>query len=276
MNRKLAMLALAACPPAALGQHVVPSEYQGSAGTGSFLLLSIGGRSYQWIIHEDQLAAVLGHEIKGIAWRALPSALAAWPPSSANFTSFDLYLGPSVAPANRSTTFANNYAGPPVQVRSGPLMIEAGAFPFGGSPNAFGPAIMFDQPYVYKGGNLFIELRHTGYTGGSNFSVDALTSTTPGHLDQFAAQWGSGYTSTGGSNGNFAILSLRTEPSQPCYPNCDGSTTEPILNVADFTCFLTKFAAGNAYANCDGSTVEPVLNVADFTCFLTKFAAGCS
>jgi hypothetical protein len=60
-----------------------------------------------------------------------------------------------------------------------------------------------------------------------------------------------------------------------CYANCDGSTTEPILNVADFTCFLSKFAAGDPYANCDGSTTEPILNVADFTCFLSKFAAGC-
>jgi outer membrane protein assembly factor BamB len=63
--------------------------------------------------------------------------------------------------------------------------------------------------------------------------------------------------------------------AQGCYANCDGSTTPPVLNVADFTCFLTKFAAGDAYANCDGSTTQPVLNVADFTCFLTKFAAGC-
>jgi hypothetical protein len=60
-----------------------------------------------------------------------------------------------------------------------------------------------------------------------------------------------------------------------CYANCDGSTTPPILNVADFTCFLTRFAAGDTYPNCDGSTTTPVLNVADFTCFLTKFAAGC-
>jgi hypothetical protein len=60
-----------------------------------------------------------------------------------------------------------------------------------------------------------------------------------------------------------------------CYANCDGSTTPPVLNVADFTCFLTKFAAGDPYANCDGSTTPPVLNVADFTCFLTKFAGGC-
>jgi hypothetical protein len=60
-----------------------------------------------------------------------------------------------------------------------------------------------------------------------------------------------------------------------CYANCDGSVTAPVLNVADFSCFLLKFAAGDPYANCDGSTSPPVLNVADFSCFLTNFAAGC-
>jgi hypothetical protein len=61
----------------------------------------------------------------------------------------------------------------------------------------------------------------------------------------------------------------------PCYANCDGSTTDPVLNVADFSCFISKFAAGDPYANCDGSTTEPILNVADFSCFLGQFAAGC-
>jgi hypothetical protein len=69
-----------------------------------------------------------------------------------------------------------------------------------------------------------------------------------------------------------------------CYPNCDGSTTSPILNVADFSCFLQSFAAGTNlphaqqlthYSNCDQSTTPPVLNVADFSCFLQAFAAGC-
>jgi probable HAF family extracellular repeat protein len=57
-----------------------------------------------------------------------------------------------------------------------------------------------------------------------------------------------------------------------CYANCDGSTTPPALNVADFTCFLQKFVAGDIYANCnnDGS-----MDVSDFTCFLQKFAQGC-
>jgi hypothetical protein len=60
-----------------------------------------------------------------------------------------------------------------------------------------------------------------------------------------------------------------------CYANCDNSTTPPVLNVADFVCFQSRFAAGDAAANCDGSTAPPVLNVADFICFLQAFAAGC-
>jgi hypothetical protein len=69
-----------------------------------------------------------------------------------------------------------------------------------------------------------------------------------------------------------------------CYANCDGSTTAPILNVEDFTCFINEFAAASQlphqqqlthYANCDQSTTAPVLNVEDFTCFINKFAQGC-
>jgi hypothetical protein len=61
----------------------------------------------------------------------------------------------------------------------------------------------------------------------------------------------------------------------PCYANCDSSTAMPVLNVADFSCFLQRYAAREAYANCDGSTAAPALNVADFTCFLQKYAGGC-
>jgi glucose/arabinose dehydrogenase len=61
----------------------------------------------------------------------------------------------------------------------------------------------------------------------------------------------------------------------PCYANCDQSTTAPVLNVLDFTCYLNRFAAGDPRANCDLSTTAPVLNVLDFTCFLNRFSAGC-
>jgi hypothetical protein len=62
---------------------------------------------------------------------------------------------------------------------------------------------------------------------------------------------------------------------QACYPNCDASTASPVLNVADFVCFLNRYAASDPYANCDGSTMAPVLNVADFICFMGAYAAGC-
>jgi hypothetical protein len=81
-----------------------------------------------------------------------------------------------------------------------------------------------------------------------------------------------GYATPDGSFAKHAFLWIGT---LPCYANCDGSTTIPALNVADFSCFLQHFAAGDGYANCDRSTTPPTLSVADFTCFLQRFAAGC-
>jgi outer membrane protein assembly factor BamB len=47
-----------------------------------------------------------------------------------------------------------------------------------------------------------------------------------------------------GAGGMSTILASVLVTSSPCYANCDGSTAQPVLNVADFTCFLQKFAAG--------------------------------
>jgi probable HAF family extracellular repeat protein len=84
---------------------------------------------------------------------------------------------------------------------------------------------------------------------------------------------GFGTDPTGIRQGYLIILENPTPP--PCYPNCDQSPTPPFLNVADFACFLQRFASGDPYANCDNSTQPPILNIADFSCFLQKFAAGC-
>jgi hypothetical protein len=68
------------------------------------------------------------------------------------------------------------------------------------------------------------------------------------------------------------LVIWRAELPAFCYANCDGSTTSPALNVADFSCFLQKFVADDIYANCNN---DAHLNIADFTCFLQKFAQGC-
>jgi hypothetical protein len=62
----------------------------------------------------------------------------------------------------------------------------------------------------------------------------------------------------------------------PCYANCDGSTSAPILTANDFQCFLNSFASGGTYANCDASTALPLLTANDFQCFLNRFAGGCT
>ncbi len=55
----------------------------------------------------------------------------------------------------------------------------------------------------------------------------------------------------------------------PCYPDCDDGGG---LTVADFTCFQTRFVAGEPYADCDASGV---LTIADLGCFQNKFVLGC-
>jgi hypothetical protein len=84
-----------------------------------------------------------------------------------------------------------------------------------------------------------------------------------------------------GPTGLADIRGLVALGRHPCYADCKGCfsgtiyCSPPILNVSQFSCFLSKFAAGDPWANCDQSTTPPVLNVADFTCFLEAFAGGC-
>src|SRR3954471_18057472 len=99
---------------------------------------------------------------------------------------------------------------------------------------------------------------------------DVSASVAPGETIDFLI----GFGPNSSSEWDRVVL-LAQIAQTACYANCDGSTAAPVLNVADFTCFLQKFAAGDPYANCDGSTAAPTLNVADFTCFLQRFAAGC-
>jgi hypothetical protein len=63
---------------------------------------------------------------------------------------------------------------------------------------------------------------------------------------------------------------------EPCYANCDNSTSSPLLTANDFQCFLNAYANNSAYANCDNSTGNPALTANDFQCFVNSYAAGCS
>ena len=77
-----------------------------------------------------------------------------------------------------------------------------------------------------------------------------------------------------GVNSNFiGVDDLEYVPASgvACYPDCN---LDHALNVNDFVCFQTGFAAGNlAVADCNQ---DQALNVNDFVCFQASFAAGCS
>jgi hypothetical protein len=126
-------------------------------------------------------------------------------------------------------------------------------------------------------------LRHACVWFGSAASFHDLSQHLPaGFPDSYATSiatdgffyYVGGWASPCEACTHYAFLWIGSVPGA-CYPNCDGSTAPPVLNVQDFTCFLQHFAAGQPYANCDRSTQAPTLNVADFTCFLQRFAAGC-
>jgi hypothetical protein len=178
----------------------------------------------------------------------------------------------------------------------------------GGAPNATGPMHLFfsnsnysasfsgqlptnfqmvleGAPFTYDPaqGNLLVEIVSNAdrLLGG----VDLTVSRSAGSGEASRA-----YLSTRFASGESPITATRMEftfvagGGPVCYANCDGSTTAPILNVEDFTCFINEFAAATQlpheqqlthYANCDQSTTAPVLNVEDFTCFINQFAQGC-
>jgi hypothetical protein len=264
---------------------LVPAAAGSASGSGAYsTLLNNAARSYQLVIGEPELNGRIpvGARITAIQWRnASWQAFASWPPVTANFANFDLYLAQStVTPGNLSLTDPMSNAGPDLlQVRGGPITFAPGYFPGGAVSPSFNPLcapIVFTTPYTYQGGPLLLMVRHTGSGVGS------------GSLDWVASSFGSGgaqaiavssYTSNtgwgGGGNGGAIVVQFTFEEPAACYANCDGSTSAPVLNVLDFNCFINRFSAGETYANCDGSTSDPVLNVLDFNCFLNSFSAGC-
>lgn len=208
-------LLLIAAPAQALVQATVPTAYADQPGTGTFLgPFANSARTYQLLIDSSQLSAHLGNELTAISFRLPTSATEAWPAAPISFSAYDIRLSGSVAPSARSLTFADNVVGTQTLVRSGALTIPAGSFSSGSSPNDFGLSIAFDSGYLYTGGNLLVEIRHTGFTGTSR-SVDAMLATggaAQGYGTLFSAAWTGNYTGVTGVQGNFSVLQISSVP----------------------------------------------------------------
>jgi len=194
---------------------VVPNAFENAAAAGAFVgPLANSARTYQLLIHESQLSGLAGLELTGLTWRLGPNISAAWPALDASFGEYNIFLSGSVDPADRSLTFSENVVGPQTQVRSGSLSIGAESFTVGSNPNEFGMTIGFSN-YLYTGGNLLVEIRHSGSNSTSR-SVEAVPASSGGPVGYgtlFSAAWQSGIDATEGFQGNFSVTQFTAIPT---------------------------------------------------------------
>lgn len=134
--------------------------------------------SAQQLISSSVLNTVtVGSSITGVQFRLNDTQAAVNTPI--NFDNFDIYLGGSTVNAlTAGQSYTANMAADTVLVRSGPLNFAANVFASGGSPNAFGPVIVFSTPYIYTGNDLLFTFTFT--SPGLIFRVDASVGSAIG------------------------------------------------------------------------------------------------
>ena len=190
--------------------QVVPNVYAATAAPSSFLgPFTSSARTYQMLINSSELTSLVGQQLTGFAMRRTGVA-GIWPASDVTVANYDVRLSESVAPADRSLTFANNVVGSQISVRSGPLTITASSWP-AAIDVAFGETVTFQTPYLYSGGHLLVEIRQDGVPTGGSVNAHAASG-GPGYGTLFSACWQSGYAAVGpGAQGNFAVTRFTSQ-----------------------------------------------------------------
>ena len=161
---------------------VVPNSNETSSFTGPIASTS---RKLQFIIDESLLTSLVGKNLTAISFRLPSSVTADWPTAPASFSTYDILLSNSVKPADRQLDFGANVVGIQTQVRGGGLTIPTNALTSGSNPNNFSFKIKFESTWQYNGGNLLIEVRHSGTT--SSRSVAATLTSSPGYGTLYSA-----------------------------------------------------------------------------------------
>ncbi len=183
---------------------VVPNSNEGSAFIGPF---GNAARQLQFIMDDTILTSLVGKNLTSISFRLPASTVESWPLNALTMSSFEIYLSDSVEPADRQLNFAANVVGPQTKVRTSSLLIPAGALTVGSNPNAFSFKIPFNSSWQYNGGNLLLEIRHSG-TGISSRSVHAVPTSSAGYGTLYSALW----QSTGAVNqGNFIYVEITAD-----------------------------------------------------------------
>lgn len=194
-------------------QNVVPNANATLSGGNPFFGPYINTQfTYQLLIAESQLINLVGKNLVSISFRNTFNAPTSWPASDATFLNYDIYVGQSVSPENRTLVFGLNAIGLPTQVRSGNLVVPQDALTAGSNPNNFSYDIPFQIPYFYSGGNLLVEIRHFGSVSPSN-RVDSVPTTDANYGTLYSACWYPSNTTSANNafEDNFSIINFRAE-----------------------------------------------------------------
>jgi len=183
----------------------------GPNGLNTFIRDLGNPRTGQLLIAAAELTSIpIGQNITGMTYRLWTGSTVAYPASPATWTDYTVNIGPG-GPLPGSTTFANNFTSPPTMVRTGTMTIPAGSCPGGSSPNAFCSfTITFTTPFVYNGGNLCIEVRHTGsnIVNTANDFLEVADMTNPNYGVRFWSATATGNTATTGAANTYTVARI--------------------------------------------------------------------
>lgn len=146
-------------------------------------------RRFQMLIAHAPVSLMTNKYITSISFSLQNSYMNSWPLSDTTFGSYEIYLSKGVTPPNMQMNFAANITGTQTMVRSGSLTIPAGAVPGGSSSNPYAYTFVFDTPYLYTGGNLVIEIRHTGSNSSTSVPSKAVYTNSTVYGTYMSACW---------------------------------------------------------------------------------------
>ncbi|WP_265428139.1 T9SS type A sorting domain-containing protein [Chryseobacterium sp. YIM B08800] len=181
----------------------------GSSEDGAFLgPYSNTPRRFQLLIHYAPISLMVGNSITSISFSLQNSYTNSWPSTDTTFGSYEIYISNGVNPANMQMNFAANITGTQTMVKSGSLTIPAGSVPAGNSTNPFSYTLVFDTPYLYNGGNLLIEIRHTGNSNPASIPAKAIYTNSTSYGNYISACWEQG---TNVTLANFSHVRINSE-----------------------------------------------------------------
>jgi len=188
--------------PTLTGTITLPDSASVAEGnTANASPFNVVARRFQCVYGAALLSSIpVNARITGMRFRL--DALTA-PFAADTIAIFEVFLSTSTnPPGSLSATFADNRGNDEVLVRDAQLTIDPSDYPTGGSPNAWGKLIPFSTAFIYKGGDLLVEIGVTGLTIANRPTDNVFPSTDT------QTGYGTGFSATMADLGLFQDLVL--------------------------------------------------------------------